>query len=80
MLINTFDREQYLGGSIESVWEFISTPSNLKIITPDYMGFDILNSNLPDKMYPGIIINYRVSPNSWFENGLEFRDNSYKRV
>lgn len=62
MAVYTLEREQFLKSSIEKVWDFISSPKNLKIITPDYMGFDILNKNLPDKMYPGIIINYKVSP------------------
>ncbi len=44
------------------VWQFISSPANLKHITPDYMGFDIMTPNLPEKMYPGMIITYKVSP------------------
>lgn len=47
---------------MEEVWDFISSPKNLKQITPPYMGFDITSSNLPDKMYPGMIICYKVSP------------------
>ena len=38
------------------------SPKNLKEITPDYMGFDITSDNLPEKMYPGMIITYKVSP------------------
>jgi ligand-binding SRPBCC domain-containing protein len=34
-------KNQFVPASIEEVWEFISSPSNLKKITPDYMGFDI---------------------------------------
>jgi ligand-binding SRPBCC domain-containing protein len=48
--------------SIEEAWDFISSPKNLKTITPDYMGFDILTEELPAKMYAGMIISYRVSP------------------
>ncbi len=62
MAVFTFQREQLLKSSIEMVWDFISSPKNLKIITPEYMGFEILNKNLPEKMYTGIIINYKVSP------------------
>jgi ligand-binding SRPBCC domain-containing protein len=47
---------------LETVWDFISSPKNLKEITPDYMGFDITSNDLPAKMYPGMIISYRVSP------------------
>lgn len=47
---------------MEELWDFISSPGNLKEITPDYMGFDITSDELPDKMYPGMIISYKVSP------------------
>jgi len=47
--------------TIEECWEFFSDPNNLKVITPKYMGFDILD--LEDtKMYAGQIIKYNVSP------------------
>ena len=48
--------------TIEKVWDFISSPRNLKNITPDYMGFEVITKNLPEKMYPGMIISYKVSP------------------
>lgn len=57
-----FKREQYLNASIPEMWDFISSPKNLKLITPDYMGFDIVSGGLPDKMYKGMIISYKVSP------------------
>ncbi|MEK9530176.1 MAG: SRPBCC family protein, partial [Flavobacteriaceae bacterium] len=40
---------------------FLSDPKNLKRITPDYMGFDIL-SGADRKMFPGQIIQYRLTP------------------
>jgi len=55
-------KEQKVNGTIDEVWDFISSPANLKVITPDYMGFDITSKNLPEKMYEGMIISYRVSP------------------
>jgi ligand-binding SRPBCC domain-containing protein len=48
--------------TIDKVWDFISSPGNLKKITPEYMGFDVATKNLPEKMYPGMIISYKVSP------------------
>ncbi|WP_215225294.1 SRPBCC family protein [Echinicola shivajiensis] len=54
--------EQKIPASLEEVWDFISSPANLKVITPDHMGFDITSKNLPEKMYPGMIISYKVSP------------------
>ncbi len=47
---------------MDEVWDFMSSPHNLKDITPDYMGFKITSPNLPKKMYPGMIISYKVSP------------------
>jgi ligand-binding SRPBCC domain-containing protein len=55
-------KKQIVPASIEEVWDFISSPSNLKEITPDYMGFDVTTEDLPEKMYPGMIISYRVRP------------------
>jgi ligand-binding SRPBCC domain-containing protein len=48
--------------SLEEVWDFISSPENLKEITPDYMGFIISTPKLPKKIYPGLMISYKVSP------------------
>lgn len=47
---------------IKEAWEFFSSPANLKLITPQYMGFDITSKNTDEKMYPGMIIIYNVRP------------------
>ena len=57
-----FRRIQTINSPIEEIWDFISSPKNLKKITPDYMGFDITSENIPSKMYEGMIISYKVSP------------------
>jgi len=62
MAFYQFTKAQIIQGSIEEVWDFISSPKNLKKITPDYMGFEINSQNLPEKMYPGMIISYIVKP------------------
>ncbi len=62
MAVYQLATEQKLTTSIDAIWDFISSPANLKKITPDYMGFDISSGGLPEKMYPGMIITYRVSP------------------
>ncbi|MCS7205552.1 MAG: SRPBCC family protein [Leptospiraceae bacterium] len=54
-------RVQHIPRNIDEVWDFFSNPRNLKIITPPYMGFDIINE-VPEKMYEGLLIEYRVSP------------------
>lgn len=50
-----------ISASLEKVWDFFSSPANLKQITPQSMGFDILKGE-NGKMYPGQIISYRVRP------------------
>jgi len=55
-------KTQKVPATIDQVWDFISSPANLKIITPEYMGFNITSKLLSDKMYPGMIISYKVSP------------------
>lgn len=57
-----FIREQKIPADISKVWDFISTPRNLAKITPPYMGFEITNEPISDKMYPGMVIMYKVSP------------------
>ena len=52
---------QNLPISAEKAWDFLSDPKNLKTITPDYMGFEIL-SGAASKMYAGQIIQYIVTP------------------
>ena len=62
MSFNQLIKTQFVPASIEEVWDFISSPANLKEITPEYMGFLVTSENLPDKMYPGMIISYKVKP------------------
>lgn len=55
-------RHQKLPASIGEIWDFISTPANLKKITPEHMGFTITGNTGGEKIYPGMIITYKVSP------------------
>ena len=57
-----FKRQQCFSNSIEELWDFISNPQNLKVITPDYMGFEVTSEDLPTEMYEGMIISYKVAP------------------
>ncbi|AUC81580.1 SRPBCC family protein [Lacinutrix sp. Bg11-31] len=61
MKIYTFHKKQNLPITKEQAWAFLSSPKNLKTITPDYMGFDIL-SGADRPMYAGQIIQYIVTP------------------
>ncbi len=53
--------KQALPISLQQAWDFFSNPSNLKVITPDHMKFHIL-SGADRPMFPGQIIQYKVSP------------------
>jgi len=57
-----FKRSMTVNATLDEVWEFISSPRNLKKITPEYMDFNIRTEDLPDKIYPGMIIRYIVRP------------------
>ncbi|MBK7408343.1 MAG: SRPBCC family protein [Saprospirales bacterium] len=46
---------------LKTAWEFFSSPRNLSVITPPEMGFEV-QSELPEKMYPGLFIQYKVRP------------------
>ncbi len=61
MKIYTLHEKQKLPISLDKAWDFFSDPKNLKTITPDYMGFDIV-SGADRKMYSGQIIEYIVTP------------------
>lgn len=61
MKVYTLHTKQNLPITLAEAWDFLSDPKNLKIITPEYMGFDIL-SGADRKMYPGQIIQYIVTP------------------
>jgi len=54
-------QEQFLPISLETAWEFFATPKNLNEVTPDDLVFEV-TSDLPDKMYEGLIITYRIKP------------------
>ncbi|MEC8610786.1 MAG: SRPBCC family protein [Bacteroidota bacterium] len=55
-------KKQHLKTDLNTIWDFVSSPRNLKEITPDYMLFQITSKELKEKMYPGMIISYKVSP------------------
>ena len=48
---------------LDTAWNFFSSPLNLSEITPKDMTFDVTSPITKDaKMYPGMIITYKVSP------------------
>lgn len=52
---------QKLPISKETAWNFFSNPANLSKITPSWLNFEV-KSELPKKMYAGMIITYFVRP------------------
>ncbi|MFH6604356.1 hypothetical protein ACEZ3G_12765 [Maribacter algicola] len=82
MAFYQFKRAQHFDQPISDLWHFISKPVNLKKITPDYMGFDIVPDDNPDEMYEGMIIGYKVSPlwgikTTWVTEITHVRHQSY---
>ena len=54
-------QEQFLPIPLDEAWEFFATPVNLNKVTPGDLTFEI-TSEVPDKMYEGLIITYRIKP------------------
>nr|WP_298998437.1 SRPBCC family protein [uncultured Allomuricauda sp.] len=52
---------QVLPISKQEAWDFLSNPGNLKVITPEHMGFHILDG-ADTAMFPGQLIQYIVKP------------------
>jgi len=62
MSFTQIHREQLVKTDINTLWDFMSSPKNLETITPESMMFKITSKNKDEKMYPGMIITYIVSP------------------
>lgn len=54
-------RTQRLNINMTQAWDFFSSPHNLAHITPAWLDFRVM-SDVPDKMYEGMIIQYNVHP------------------
>lgn len=59
--MNRLEFVSILPGSLEKVWEFFSSPENLRLLTPPKMNFLIV-SRPQGAMYPGMMIRYKVTP------------------
>ncbi|WP_343523100.1 SRPBCC family protein [Pedobacter sp.] len=68
---------------LDTAWDFFSSPLNLAEITPKDMAFDVTSPNMANtKMYPGLIITYKVSPLfgiklSWVTEITHVKDKEY---
>ncbi|HVH13115.1 MAG TPA: SRPBCC family protein [Longimicrobium sp.] len=61
MKLHVLERQVRLPVTLATAWDFFSDARNLARITPPDMGFEV-TSPLPDRMYAGMIITYRVRP------------------
>lgn len=81
MKIYTLKSKQNLPISIKEAWDFLSSPHNLKTITPEYMGFNII-SGADRPMFPGQVIQYKVTPilgiaTKWVTEITHFQEEKY---
>jgi ligand-binding SRPBCC domain-containing protein len=60
-MMHKLEQTQFLPISLDTAWNFFATPKNLNEVTPTDMVFEI-TSNLPDKMYEGLMITYKIRP------------------
>jgi ligand-binding SRPBCC domain-containing protein len=60
--VYTLHTYQEMPISLDTAWDFFSSPANLAKITPSHMGFHIISKHHGEKMYPGQIIEYTVKP------------------
>lgn len=47
---------------LEEMWDFFSRPENLNELTPEHVNFNIQSPIAGQEMYPGMIIQYQISP------------------
>ncbi len=82
MAFYQFTQTQKIKASIDEVWDFVSSPANLKDITPAYMDFNVTSNSGSDKMYAGMIITYIVKPvlgiaMKWMTEISQVKDKEY---
>ncbi len=63
MAIYRLEKSQLLPIGLDEAWKFFSNPRNLKEITPPSLGLRLKDdTELPDEIYPGLMIEYSVTP------------------
>ena len=73
--------KQRLPISIDEAWKFFSDTKNLPKITPPWLNLKV-TSELPDKMYAGMIITYKVYPfaglpSNWVTEITQVKENKF---
>ena len=54
--------ESDLKVDLNTIWEFFSNPENLNRLTPEEVDFKIDFISYPGKMYPGMMVKYKIAP------------------
>ena len=65
MHVYRLKRTQILPVSLDAAWDFLCRPEHLRDLTPPAVRLTV-TSDLPDRMYPGLIITYRLGLYSMF--------------
>ena len=65
MHIYRLQRTQILPISLDAAWDFLCRPEHLRDLTPPGVSLTV-TSHIPDRMYPGLIITYRLGLYSMF--------------
>ncbi len=60
--VYSFKTVQVIPCTMQTAWDFFSSPANLPKMTPDNLGFKIISKYHGDKMYAGQVIEYIVKP------------------
>jgi ligand-binding SRPBCC domain-containing protein len=81
VILESFERVQFIPADIGRVWPFFSDPRNLNALTPPGMGFQIL-SDPSRTMYAGMLIEYSVRlgwgiRTRWLTEIRQVREGSY---
>jgi len=61
-MLQVYKTKQFIKSDINTVWDFISSPGNLAVITPESMRFEIIGDLSQENIFAGQIIEYYVSP------------------
>ncbi len=80
--VYSFKTVQQIPVSLHEAWAFFSDPKNLSVITPDKMSFKTISKFHGEVMYPGQLIEYKVSPVLgiplyWMTEITHVEDNKY---
>ena len=82
MSVHSLRKTQYIPAPIQKVWDFFIDPKNLAFLTPTYMRFETISDDGGASIYPGQIIQYRLSPFPrlrvyWMTEIVQMRERSY---